>query len=137
MKCSNSHDKVIITCKKHGDFTKSAYIFLQGQECPICGNRYSNEKFIEKAEKIHGGKYDYSKIRYINTSSKVIIICPKHGEFLQSPSEHLRGNGCLRCAQDKNREINRLKFLKNAEKSMVTNTTIQRQIIKIQTAKFL
>ena len=54
-------------------------------------------KFIEKAKKVHGEKYDYSKVNYINTQTKVCIICPKHGEFYQKPSDHLRKCGCKMC----------------------------------------
>ncbi len=46
-----------------------------------------NEKFIDKANKIHSNRYDYSKVNYVNSSNKVIIICNIHGEFLQSPNE--------------------------------------------------
>ena len=56
-----------------------------------------NERFIERARKVHGDKYDYSKVEYVNSSSKVCIICPEHGEFWQIPSSHLMGVGCRKC----------------------------------------
>ena len=56
------------------------------------------ENFIETARKIHGDKYDYSKVEYINNSTKVCIICPEHGEFWQTPNKHLSGCGCPKCA---------------------------------------
>ena len=59
-----------------------------------------NNKFIQKAIKIHGGRYDYSKVDYINNKTKVCIICPEHGEFLQTPNEHLKGHGCAKCANN-------------------------------------
>jgi hypothetical protein len=59
--------------------------------------RYSKEQWVEKAKSIHGEKYDYSKVEYINTSTKICIICPKHGEFSQTPKDHLRGRGCGKC----------------------------------------
>ena len=55
--------------------------------------------FIEKAKKVHGDKYDYSKVEYVNSHSKVCIICPKHGEFWQNPNGHLRGHGCPKCRE--------------------------------------
>ena len=55
------------------------------------------EQFIEKAKLIHGDKYDYSKVDYINCSTKVIIICKTHGDFLQTPKCHLKGHGCHKC----------------------------------------
>lgn len=53
--------------------------------------------FVEEARKIHGDKYDYSKVEYINNHTKICIICPEHGEFWQVPSGHLRGRGCPKC----------------------------------------
>ena len=58
----------------------------------------TKEEFIERAKKIHGDKYDYSKVEYINSKTKVCIICPKHGEFWQEPTSHLMGVGCPKCA---------------------------------------
>ena len=58
---------------------------------------FSDEVFIEQAKKIHGDKYDYSKVDYKNNHTEVIIICNKHGEFKQQPTVHLRGAGCKLC----------------------------------------
>ncbi len=55
-------------------------------------------EFIEKSKKIHGEKYDYSKVQYKNALKKVIIICKIHGEFLQSPSNHYNGSNCPICS---------------------------------------
>jgi hypothetical protein len=55
--------------------------------------------FISKATLVHGNKYDYSKIEYVNSSTKVCIICPKHGEFWQNAKSHLQGHGCKKCFQ--------------------------------------
>ena len=60
----------------------------------------TTEEFIQKAKAIHGDKYDYSKVDYVNNRTKVTIICPKHGEFLQLPAEHLRGRGCSKCSRE-------------------------------------
>ena len=59
----------------------------------------TTEQFIKEAIRLHGNKYDYSKVVYKNSYSKVIIICPIHGEFLQTPNEHLHGHGCPICAK--------------------------------------
>ncbi len=56
----------------------------------------TTSEFIQKAQAIHWNKYDYSKVEYVNNKTKVYIICHEHGEFLQVPSSHLRGHGCLR-----------------------------------------
>ena len=70
--------------------------------------------FIEKCKRIHGDKYDYSMINYINNKTKVKIICSKHGEFLQIPSDHLRGKGCISCGGRK--KLNNEEFIKNSIK---------------------
>ncbi len=59
-------------------------------------------EFIQKARAVHGDKYDYSKVEYVKASTKVCIICPKHGEFLQKASHHLSGHGCAKCANEVN-----------------------------------
>ena len=60
--------------------------------------RKTTEQFIEKARQVHGDKYDYSKVEYVNSATKVCIICPEHGEFWQRPHNHLMGKGCCACA---------------------------------------
>jgi hypothetical protein len=59
--------------------------------------KLSTEQFIIKAREKHGDKYDYSKVEYQNNMTNIIIICKKHGEFLQQPSNHLMGKGCKKC----------------------------------------
>jgi hypothetical protein len=59
--------------------------------------KLTTEEFIEKSKKIHGDKYDYSKVNYINGKSNIIIICSKHGKFTQRGSSHLEGRGCNNC----------------------------------------
>ena len=59
----------------------------------------TTSEFVELAKVVHGNEYDYSKVEYKNNREKVCIICPEHGEFLQSPNAHLRGAGCPLCAQ--------------------------------------
>ena len=95
----NSLSKIIIICKIHGEFTQLPSNHLKCQRCPKCfGNvKKTTEEFIIEASKIHEDKYDYSKVQYKNTETKVIIICKIHGDFLQTPSSHLNKNGCLIC----------------------------------------
>lgn len=63
--------------------------------------RRTHEEFVTQATKIHGGKYCYSLSKYINEYTKIIIICPDHGEFEQKPSVHLKGHGCKKCRYEK------------------------------------
>lgn len=97
----NLDDFVTIICPVHGEFEQRAKVHYRGYGCPICGGskRLTNEEFIEKARIVHGDKYDYSKINYINTATKVCIICRYHGVFWQTPNNHLFGAGCPTCPQ--------------------------------------
>jgi hypothetical protein len=57
------------------------------------------EKFILKAKKNYGDKYDYSEIEYINSTTEISILCTEHGEFEQSPAKHLNNQGCYKCGK--------------------------------------
>lgn len=61
--------------------------------------RLDKNIFIERSIKIHGNKYDYSKVEYKNHRTKVIIVCPIHGEFEQTPKNHMNGQGCPQCGK--------------------------------------
>ena len=90
-----------IICPVHGEFWQKPKGHLLGYGCAKCGGseRLTKDEFIEKAQIIHKSKYDYSKVEYINYSTKVCIICPEHGEFWQTPNNHLYGAGCPSCPQ--------------------------------------
>jgi G:T-mismatch repair DNA endonuclease (very short patch repair protein) len=117
----DSTTKVIIICKIHGEFEQAPSGHLQGAGCNQCAietntnNLKSNtDEFIKKAIKKYGDKYDYSKVEYIASREKVIIICKTHGEFEQRPTDHLSGYGCYRCSYSKqfsNTQIKWLQFL--------------------------
>ena len=66
--------------------------------------RISQVDVIKSFQSVHGDQYDYSKVVYVLTSKKVIIICPEHGEFLQTPHMHKQGHGCKKCTSRKNKE---------------------------------
>jgi Fe-S cluster biogenesis protein NfuA len=93
-------DKVQIICAEHGVFEQVASTHLSGSGCVKCSkNVITKKQFIEKAREVHGDKYDYSLVEYINSITKVKIICPEHGEFEHLPSPHLRGAaGCKKCS---------------------------------------
>lgn len=95
--------KIIIICPIHGEFLQTPHHHLAKHGCKKCNysNKPINENFIEKAKEKHGEKYDYSLVKYINNHLKIIIICPKHGQFLQQPNNHLNGNGCQKCKKYK------------------------------------
>ena len=62
-------------------------------------SKLNTNDFIEKARIIHGDKYDYSKVEYVNSITKVTIICPEHGEFEQLPGNHTCGQRCFKCGR--------------------------------------
>ena len=102
-----SVSKIIVICPKHGEFLTTPSELLCGYGCIKCGyetaaskTRSNTTDFIKKAKEIHNGKYDYSKVDYINSNTKVCIICPEHGEFWQTPGNHLQGTGCRKCRND-------------------------------------
>jgi len=119
----NSSEKVIIICPKHGSFEQTPAAHWNGAGCPKCATeqtadklKLTTEEFINRAREVHGDKYDYSKTKYVNSGTDVIIRCPKHGEFLQKPHVHLRG-GCPKCGIDKLGNLKRLtteEFIKRA-----------------------
>ena len=101
----NVEDKATIICPEHGPFDQRVMTHLKGFNCPKCGREsvagklgHSLERFIEDAKKAHGDKYDYSEADYKNALSKVKIICPEHGAFLQKPANHIRGIACSKCS---------------------------------------
>ena len=104
----NTYTKVNIFCKEHGYFYITPKKHLIGQGCKQCGRKMANlktsltkELFIEKAMKVHGEKYDYSLVNFVNTQTKVKIICHSHGVWEQKPNGHLSGRGCRSCSGSK------------------------------------
>lgn len=98
---STNKDKVQIICpeKNHGVFFQTPIGHLNGEGCPKCaGKNRSNDDIIQQFRKIHGEKYDYSKVDFVNNKTDVIIICPIHKEFLLDPGHHLAGVGCRKCS---------------------------------------
>ena len=63
--------------------------------------RLTKEEFINRAIAVHGNKYDYSKVVYVNSLTEVCITCSKHGDFWQIPSSHLQGRGCNDCWEER------------------------------------
>ena len=110
------YDKpVCIICHKkdengieHGEFWQTPHGHTQGNGCPKCAiegiqlqYRMTTQEFIKKAEEVHGDKYDYSKVEYVNCNTPICIICPIHGEFWQKPHNHLTGSGCILCNESR------------------------------------
>lgn len=99
---ANRRSKIDIVCPTHGVFSQLPSSHLRGTGCPECAIdllRDNSSIFIEKAKQVHGEKYDYSKVVYIQNKKKVDIICSIHGVFSQRCDTHLAGHGCPHCAK--------------------------------------
>lgn len=119
---SNTYENVVyidsvtpvnITCKIHGPYMKVPAKHLQGQGCQVCSKEstkkkitFTQEEVIERFVDVHGNKYGYEDVRYINMLTKVNIMCCDHGVFEQIPADHLRGHGCLKCTSSVSKEEN-------------------------------
>lgn len=101
--------KVTIICRKHGPFEQWPENHASGQGCPVCKfekasvrNTKGKEQFIKDARKVHGDRYDYSQVVYINNKTNVTVICPEHGPFEVMPQDHIqKKNGCPKCQTSK------------------------------------
>jgi len=92
----NRRTKIKYICPTHGIIEQYPYIHINGISCPLCFNNGKNniKNFIQKSNEIHNNKYNYDKVVYKTAKTKVIINCPKHGDFEQKPNDHLSGYGC-------------------------------------------
>jgi len=105
----NSRTKIKINCETHGIFEQIPNNHLSGSGCPICNKNKAKDKFNDKASLLHNNKYDYLLVKYVDNKTKVKIICPIHGEFEQTPNDHLTGCGCSLCG---NKNLNKEIFIK-------------------------
>lgn len=104
---ASARDKIEIICPEHGSFWQSTGHHLAGRGCPRCtgaairkGRGFDKITFNEaRAREKHGDKYDYSNARWEGSKSKVKIICPEHGPFMQAPDKHYAGGGCPECGK--------------------------------------
>jgi very-short-patch-repair endonuclease len=119
----NAHTEIKITCPIHGDFSQTPTNHLNGNGCPKCKLEKlsqmfasNTEEFIEKANIVHNNEYIYDKTDYKNNRTEVIITCPKHGDFKQTPQGHLSGRGCPYCRQSK---------LEKSVKKLLDNNNIE------------
>lgn len=98
---------VKIICPIHGVFEQTPGNHVHGKGCPQCARKQSSEQkrlgaedFITRAREVHGDRYDYSLVVYINNFTRIKIICPEHGVFEQRPAMHLhKKHGCPQCSQ--------------------------------------
>ena len=115
---------------------------FKGHGCPKCAIKKRSKKItkdvldvIDGFRNVHGDKYDYSKVKYVNNKTLVEILCPIHGSFFQKPNVHLNGHGCPKCAnsgvkltqeefemrareKNPNLDISKFKYVNSHEKSI-------------------
>ena len=95
---NGAHSKICIICPEHGKFWQEPNNHVRGHGCPRCDNKLkTTNSFIQEAKLVHGERYDYSNVEYVDATTKVRITCPIHGEFAQAPFNHLQRHGCPKC----------------------------------------
>lgn len=128
----NEKTKVWIGCRVegHGYFEQTPNGHKQGTRCPLCFGtpRLSIDDVILQFKNMHGDKYVYDKVEYINDSTKVLIGCKvdDHGYFSQSPNDHKFGKGCPKCGRNFKLTLEEISKLYNNE---------HREILSIETIK--
>ena len=112
----SSFELVNMVCKLHGSFNnRNAADLKRGRGCPLCIKERNNKRriekglqdFLNKAKKVHKTKYDYSDVVFTKKTDKVIIHCPRHGKFKQTPNNHMNGYGCPECGREKCGDVRR------------------------------
>ena len=116
----NNKIKICIICPVHGEFWQRPNSHLSGRGCPKCGGskKLTKEEFILRSNSKHNNFYNYDKVIYTNVDTKVTITCPNHGDFIQTPSMHMQGQGCPECRRNKisvKKSYNNEKFIQKAK----------------------
>jgi len=128
---------VKIICDKHGCFEQTPDHHLGNHGCDVCGQEKNKihcnktlNTFINESNIKFNNKFDYSKFNYISAFIKSIIICPKHGEFEQTPDGHLHSKyGCCKCAKIEQQKI-------TSKKSKISNKEFIRRANIIHNNKY-
>lgn len=109
---NNNKILITITCRIHGDFQQKPNSHLTGSACNQCRLKEAGkrkiipfEKFKERAAQIHNNFYSYQDNTYLGSENKMVINCPVHGLFQQTPNKHLKGQGCRECRKIKMSEL--------------------------------
>lgn len=135
----NSGTKVEIICPLHGSFFQTPDKHCNaGTGCPRCKSRklamdrrMTHERFVERARDVHNDRYDYSRVSIVNGHTKVEIICPTHGSFFQTPTNHIDNkNGCPQCGY--NVSASGRRWLDRVS----TSTTLREHVITVDGQKF-
>lgn len=122
-----SKSKLKVKCPTHGEFEILAGTLLKGSKCPYCNwdkakRKFSKtlDTFLEEVKPLHP-TYDFSKVVYTNTRTKVEVICDKHGSFFITPTDLLKGSGCNICGNIKiglSNKISKEEYLERVYKKL-------------------
>lgn len=129
------NQKMTFYCKIHGSFEALPLNVLRGSGCPKCGidkNRKERtpswNNVLKRFRETHGDKYTYDESTYVSSKIKMRMLCPKHGEFWQTPMNHYRGNGCPICKESKlEMELN--EALKENNIEYICQRPLERQFV--------
>lgn len=121
----NNYTPIVVGCPTHGLMRISPSTHIKGHGCAKCAHlstvtklKKTTAQFIAEARQVHGTKYDYSEVQYLNAHAKVSITCHIHGIFKQDPAKHLAGSECPNCGylktSQKSLEKRRARFLQQA-----------------------
>ncbi|MGI4871664.1 MAG: hypothetical protein ACRYFX_10850 [Janthinobacterium lividum] len=120
----SARKQVLITCPKHGTFSQQPALHLRGANCRRCHLEKlfapRLKQFITRARAVHGDKYDYSKVDYVDSVTKIVIGCPQHGDFEQKPTGHLNTTGCPACGKEQQNAAARLDWAERAGARVAT-----------------
>lgn len=129
-----AHYKVLINCKEHGIFAQTPNDHLKGAGCPDCQQNIktkTTKNCVDDFIQVHGCTYDYQQVRYINNYTKVVITCKKHGDFCQTPSNHLAGNGCPNCQHQRQDTLYLLRCLNTGLIKIGITSNLRQRVINI------
>lgn len=115
----------ICSCKCGNDNFIALHDSLKAGDAVSCGCvppefadsdfKNKSEVFAFKAKEVHGEKYDYSLVDFKRSDRKVTIVCPEHGAFEQTPSNHMLGTKCPKCSWEEMAEKQHWSYLKRCK----------------------
>ena len=120
----DANTKMCFICPEHGEFWQLPYSHLGGQGCPKCaGRNLTQEEVIKAFKKEQGDFYIYDKVIFKKMKIPVVITCPIHGDFLQTPYKHLHGQGCPHCGNIKKNADRKITFEKFIERANIIHNS--------------
>jgi len=130
---TSARKPMTIVCPLHGETKQVLYTHIISKtgcrKCMFESKKYNTKIWINKAKSVHNNIYDYSKVVYMRNDIPITIICKTHGEFLQNPTTHLTGAGCIKCKYYKSRKTES-EFI-NKSKKMFNNKYTYNDVVYV------